>query len=303
MLPTGIAMEVSPPEAEIKHHASHGGDRVSHRGHRASHRGHRASHRGGLVGRPTAAASPTYRALLIGLRAIGRGLFGFSTEVLGLEHIPRAPDGRPVGGWIAAGLPHRTWVDPFVVADNLPTAPRLVFFGDGRAIFRSRWRRWLVRRVGGVIPIWPGGGRDAVEAHLTAASAALEAGAVLCLFPETGPATPPGTARPFGSGFAYFAIRTGAPIVPVILGGTHELFRGRRFRLELLPAVSWQDLVDAPAGTAPPEPWSSAERRIAHRVTHGLHQRTAAPVAAAHHATQPKPGASKRWRWLTTAWH
>ena len=142
------------------------------------------------------------------------GVFGFRTEVVGLDRLPRTADGRPAGGWIAAGLPHRTWVDPFVVVEVLPIEPRLIFFGDGRAIFRSRWRRWLVRRIGGVIPIWPGGGRVAVDGHLAAAAAALDAGAVLCLFPETGPPTPPGTARPFGSGLAYFALRTGAPIVP-----------------------------------------------------------------------------------------
>ena len=240
---------------------------------------------------------------MVGIRLIGRRLFGFRTEVLGLEHLPRTADGRPAGGWIAAGLPHRTWVDPFVVTDNLPVEPRLIFLGDGRAIFRSRWRRWLVRRIGGVIPIWPGGGRPAVEAHLAAASAALDAGAVLCLFPETGPPTPPGTARPFGSGLAYFALRTGAPIVPLVLGGTHELYRRRRFRLEILPPVTWQDLAGVPPDTPPPEPWSSAERRLAHRLTHALHERTVAPVAAAHLATVPRSGMRKRWRWLTTAWH
>ena len=240
---------------------------------------------------------------MVGIRLIGRRLFGFRTEVLGLEHLPRTADGRPAGGWIAAGLPHRTWVDPFVVTDNLPVEPRLIFLGDGRAIFRSRWRRWLVRRIGGVIPIWPGGGRPAVEAHLAAASAALDAGAVLCLFPETGPPTPPGTARPFGSGLAYFALRTGAPIVPLVLGGTHELYRRRRFRLEILPPVTWQDLAGVPPDTPPPEPWSSAERRLAHRLTHALYERTVAPVAAAHLATVPRSGMRKRWRWLTTAWH
>ena len=257
----------------------------------------------GLVGPPSARASRTYRSLLVALRTIGRGLFGFRTEVVGLEHLPRSADGRPTGGWIAAGMPHRTWVDPFVLADNLPTEPRLIFFGDGRAIFRSHWRRWLVRRIGGVIPIWPGGGRPAVEAHLAAASAALETGAVLCLFPETGPATLPGTARPFGSGLAYFALRTGAPIVPLILGGTHELYRRRRFRLEVLAPVTWQALVGVPPDTPAPEPWSSAERRMAHRVGRALHERTAGPVRAAHLATTAGPGVRKRWSWLTTAWH
>ena len=67
-----------------------------------------------------------------------------------------------------------------MVADNLPVEPRLVFFGDGPAIFRSAWRRLVFRQIGGVIPIRPGGGRAAVSAHLAAASHALASGAVLC---------------------------------------------------------------------------------------------------------------------------
>jgi len=178
-----------------------------------------------------------------------------------------------------------------------------VFFGDGPAIFRSRWRRFLVRRIGGVIPIWSGAGREAVEGYLSAAGAALDAGAVLCLFPETGSATPPGTARPFGSGLAYFALRTGAPIVPLVLGGTHQLYLHRRFRLEVLEPVTWQELTGVALDTAPPKPWSSAERRLAHALTLALHERTAATVAAAHRATTLPLGRHKRWTWLTTAWH
>lgn len=255
------------------------------------------------IGTSSARASLTYRLILAGVHAIGHGIFGFRIRVRGRNHLPRGSDGRPAGGWIAAGLPHRTWVDPFVVVDSLPHEPRLVFFGDGPAMVRSRWRRWLVRRVGGVIPIWPGGDRHAIEGYIAAAAAALEAGAVLCLFPESGPATPPGTARPLGSGLAYFALRTGAQIVPLVLGGTHELYRGRRFELDILEPITWQELLGEPAGTLPPEPWSSAERRIAHRMTRALHERTAASVVAVHLATEPLPGVRKRWTWLTTAWH
>jgi 1-acyl-sn-glycerol-3-phosphate acyltransferase len=257
----------------------------------------------GFIGTPTARASRTYRMVLAGIHLIGRSVFGFRTEVIGLDRLPRTSDGRPAGGWIAAGIPHRTWVDPFVVVEALPIEPRLVFFGDGPAIFRSRWRRFLVRRIGGVIPIWPGAGREDVEGYMAAAAAAVHAGAVLCLFPETGAATPPGTARPFGSSLAYFALRTGAPIVPLVLGGTHELYLHRRFRLEILEPVVWQELAGVSRDTAPPEPWSSAERRLAHTLTLALRERTASPVAAAHRATMLGPGRHKRWRWLTTAWH
>jgi 1-acyl-sn-glycerol-3-phosphate acyltransferase len=254
-------------------------------------------------GPQTVRASWIYRLLLAGVRVLGRGVFGFRTEVIGAQHLPLDAAGTPAGGWIAAGLPHRTWVDPFVVADNLPIEPRLVFFGDGRAIFRSRWRRVVFQTIGGVIPIWPGGGRADVDTHLEAASAALRAGAVLCLFPETGPATPPGTARPLGLGVAYFALRTGAPVVPIILGGTHELYRGRRFRLQILPPVTARELAGMPDGAALPEPWTGMERAVAHRIVGALRAMTAEPVAAAHLATESPPGVRKRWRWLTTAWH
>jgi 1-acyl-sn-glycerol-3-phosphate acyltransferase len=241
--------------------------------------------------------------LLVGVRVLGRGVLGFRTEVVGVDLLPGDARGEPAGGWIAAGLPHRTWVDPFVVADNLPVEPRLIFFGDGRAMFRSRWRRFVFRTIGGVIPIWPGGGRASVDGHLAAADAALAAGAVLCLFPETGPATPPGTARPLGLGVAYFALRTGAPIVPIVLGGTHELYRGRRFRLEVLPPVTARELAGMVDNTALPEPWTRAEREAAHRIAANLHALTADSIATAHLATVLPPGARKRWRWLTTAWH
>jgi 1-acyl-sn-glycerol-3-phosphate acyltransferase len=260
-------------------------------------------HPTGLIGRPSARASPFYRFLLAAVHLLGSRLFGFRTEVVGTANLPRDRNGRPAGGWIAAGLPHRTWVDPFVVVDNLPVEPRLVFFGDGRAIFRSRWRRVVFRRMGGVIPIWPGGGRAAVDAHLAAARSTLDAGAVLCLFPESGPATPPGTARPLGLGIAYFGLRTDAAIVPIVLGGTHELYRSRRFRLDVLPPVTARDLAGLPPGAPLPEAWSSAERDAAHRIVSELHRRAAEPIRLAHVATELPPGTRKRWRWLTTAWH
>lgn len=97
--------------------------------------------------------------------------------------------------------------------------------------------------------------------------------------------------------------RTGAPIVPLVLGGTHELYRSRRFRLDIGEPVTWQELAGLDPAAPAPEPWSSAERRVAHRVTLAFHERTKPGVAASHLATTPKPGVRKRWRWLTSAWH
>jgi len=257
----------------------------------------------GLLGAPTARATRLYRGLLRACDLVRGSIFAIRIEVIGLDRLPVEPDGRPAGGWIAAGAPHRTWVDPFVVALALPVEPRLTYFGDGRAIFRSRWRRFVFRRIGGVIPIWPGGGRSAVEAHIAGARGALDAGAVLCLFPESGPAAPVGTARPFGLGVGYFALRSGAPIVPLALAGTEDLYRGRRLRLEILEPVTWQALVGAPPGSPPPAPWAPEERATARRIVVALHERMSSAVARGHEATVVPPEVRRRWRWLTTAWH
>jgi 1-acyl-sn-glycerol-3-phosphate acyltransferase len=207
--------------------------------------------------------------------------------------------GRPAGGWIAAGFPHRTWIDPFVVADLLPIEPRLAFLGDGRAIFRSRLRRAVFARIGGVVPIWPGGGREAVDAHIAAARSVIDAGAVFALMPEVGPPSPVGEARSFGTGLGYFALRTGAPIVPLVLGGTEELFWGRRIVLRALAPVTARELLDLPAPQPLPEPWSREERAAAHRIVARLHELTAPDVAEAQRRAAPRPGARKPLRWLT----
>ncbi|HEY6057001.1 MAG TPA: lysophospholipid acyltransferase family protein [Candidatus Limnocylindrales bacterium] len=220
----------------------------------------------------------------------------------GAENLPRDASGRVSGGWIGAGLPHRTWIDPFVVIDLLPARPRLVFFGDGPAIFRTPARRFVARRLGGIVPIWAGRRRDTIDEYLGAARSALEAGAVFLLFPETGPPVPVERARPLGNGVAYVALRTGAPIVPLVLGGTHELFRGRRIVLRVLPALDPRALAGLGQGEAFPEPWSAAERRAARQLVAELSALCAAAVEAAHRSVEPQPGRRKRWLMLTHLW-
>jgi hypothetical protein len=87
-----------------------------------------------------------------------------------------------------------------------------------------------------------------------------------------------------------------------VLGGTHELYRGRRFRLQIMPAMIPRELAGIAPGEPLPGPWTRAEREAAHRIVATLHAVTAELVAAAHLATELPPDAPKRWRWLTTAW-
>jgi 1-acyl-sn-glycerol-3-phosphate acyltransferase len=252
------------------------------------------------LARPSPAAPRLYRVLLAGCRVVAR-LLRFQLDLVGAEHLPVNTAGRPAGGWIAAGLPHRTWVDPFVLALLLPVEPRLTFLGEGRAIFRSRLRRFVFRRIGGVVPIWPGASPAAFERHVAAARSVVGAGAVFALFPEVGPPVPVDQARPVSPGICYFALRTGAPIVPLVLGGTHELYLGRRICLRVLPPVTARDLAGLRADEPLPDPGTAGERAAAARMARTLHEMCAPAVAEAHAAVEPAPGTRKRFRSLTRA--
>lgn len=253
----------------------------------------------GLVGQASPRAGLTYRALRAASRIVGAAL-GFRIVVQGREHLPLDGDGRPAGGWIAAGLPHRLWIDPFLLWAVLPVEPRLVFFGDARTMARSRLRRWVVRRVGGILPIPSNGGPKAFATHLAAASDVLSGGAVFALFPEAGPPASVGTARTIAAGFGYVGLRSRAPIVPIVIGGNDELFLGRRLVIRILAPVTAADLAGLGPDEPLPAPGSRAEREAAHRAAAGLQAMTAEAVLAAHRAAEPRSGRRKIGRRLTT---
>jgi 1-acyl-sn-glycerol-3-phosphate acyltransferase len=257
----------------------------------------------GLIGEPSPRAGVAYRLLRLAWH-LPAFLLRFRIEVSGLEHLPRHARGRRAGGYVAAGLPHRSWIDPFLVWMTMPAEPRLIFLGDARTMARSPLRRWVLRRVGGILPIPSHGGPASFATHVAAAGAVLRAGAVFCLFPESGFPVPPGTARPVSPGIGYIAIRSDAAIVPIVIGGNDVLFRGRRVTVRVGKPVTWRELAAADGDAAPvperaPEPGSGDERRLARRVAVGLRAVTAPAVLRAHEDVAPAPGTRLRWTWLT----
>ncbi|CAN5797799.1 hypothetical protein BH24CHL6_BH24CHL6_06800 [soil metagenome] len=240
---------------------------------------------GGLSTRPTL----LYRSLRRFFGLLVRLLF--RVNISGLDNLPRRPDGRPAGGWIAVGLPHRTWVEFFIFLPLLPAEPRLIMLGDGPTMFGSAWRRALLRRVGGVVPVWAGSGRRDFASHAEVAQRAISAGAVFGLFPEVGRAARPPALRRVSSSVAYFALRTGAPIVPIVFGGTHELFLHRRIEVLVLPPL-------VPPAHAPAA-GSTAERAAADALLARLLALVEPSAAETHSAAEPAIGTPKRWRWLT----
>jgi 1-acyl-sn-glycerol-3-phosphate acyltransferase len=252
----------------------------------------------GLHGRATAEPGLTYRFLrrLWGLIAAA---LGARLVLEGAEHLPRDPSGGPVGGWIGAGMSHLTWVDPFVPWVLLPARPRMAFFGDARTMARSPLRRFIMARLGGVIPIPAGRDPRTVDVHLAAAREVLRAGAIFMLFPEIGPAAGPANLRRFKHGIGYVALRNRAPIVPLVLGGNHELYFGRRILLRVLPAMDPLELAGLdPAGPLP-LPGTPAERDAVRRLAETLHDRCAPVVVDLHQRAEPPSGTRKRGRFLT----
>jgi 1-acyl-sn-glycerol-3-phosphate acyltransferase len=252
----------------------------------------------GFHGRADARPGLTYRLLRLVWRTVA-AVLGTRLVFEGAEHLPRDGAGRPAGRWIAAGMPHRTWVDPFVPWILLPVAPRLAFFGDARTMARSPLRRFVMARLGGVIPIPAGRDPHTVELHFAAARRALDAGMVFCLMPETGPPSELGHIRRLGSGIGYIALRNRASIVPLVFGGNHELYLGRTILMQALPALDPVALAGLDASVPLPEPGSQAEREAVHRLLAALADRVALAVADIHARSEPPPGTRKRGLFLT----
>src|SRR5262245_37864785 len=149
-----------------------------------------AAARGGAVegldwlGRtPEAKASLLYRVLRLLVRFLCFVVFRFRIATSGQEHIP-------TGGYLLVAAAHRGWMDPFVVMHALPVEPRCWILGSAPSTFTSWWREGLVKRVGGLLPVWRGG--VGIDPHVASARAVLQNGAVFVQMPEGTISGPPG---------------------------------------------------------------------------------------------------------------
>jgi 1-acyl-sn-glycerol-3-phosphate acyltransferase len=236
--------------------------------------------------RPEAKASLLYRAIRVLARALLFGLFRFRIETSGRELLPK-------DGYLLVGAAHRGWMDPFVVMHALPLEPRCWFLGSGPSTFTSRWRESLIHRLGGLLPVWRGG--LGIDVHVRSARAVVEAGAVFVQMPEGTVNGPPGKLGPFRPGTALIALRTGAPIVPMAIAGTEQLYVGRRMASRILRATSARELLglrDEPL----PDPGSRAELDLARKVSDELAARLGPVVSELHPRTVDPPDHRRRLR-------
>ncbi|HSL77727.1 MAG TPA: lysophospholipid acyltransferase family protein [Candidatus Limnocylindrales bacterium] len=254
-----------------------------------------AAARGGAVeglawlGRaPEAKASLLYRAVRLLVRFLCFGVFRFRIATSGQEHTPKR------GGYLVVAAAHRGWMDPFVVMHALPVQPRAWFLGSAPSALTSRSREWLARTIGGLLPVWRGG--VGIDGHVQSARAVLANGAIFVQMPEGTVSGPPGRLGPLRNGWAIIAMRNDAPILPLAMAGTEELYVGRRMASRVLPATSVRELAGLAADAVLPEPGSREELDLARKMSDRLGALLGPVVEALHPATIDPPDHPRRLR-------
>jgi 1-acyl-sn-glycerol-3-phosphate acyltransferase len=225
--------------------------------------------------------------LRVVVRVILFGAFRFRIETAGQERLP-------AGGYLLVAAAHRGWMDPIVVLHALPLEPRAWFLGSGPSTFTSRSREAVIHRVGGLLPVWRGG--IGIDQHVAAARAVLANGGVFVQMPEGTVSGPAGRIGPFRVGWALIALRTGAPIVPLALAGTEELYIGKRMASRVLPRTSIRELLGNEWDGVEPAAGSREELDLARRASAALEGMLGPVVAELHSGVVDPPDRPRRLR-------
>lgn len=126
---------------------------------------------------------------------------------------------------------HLNWTDPLVLLAVMPGRPKLAMFGPKEADMTKGARNRLITWAGFGIPYRPAK-TDLLEATRSVQRAITQGWAMLIM----------GEGRihrgerelaPLADGTAYFALRTGVPVIPIAINGTSWLGFRRRIRVRV----------------------------------------------------------------------
>ena len=126
---------------------------------------------------------------------------------------------------------HLSWVDPFVLMAVLPYRPRLWFFGPKEEDMGLGGRNRLMFWTGTAIPYKPGK-NDLLDATRRV-GAVIASGSVVAIAGEGRIHVRETELMPVSEGAAYFALRSGVPLVPIAINGTSWLRFGGRIRIRV----------------------------------------------------------------------
>ncbi len=206
-------------------------------------------------------------------RLIVRGIF---KAVFRVRHYGTLPGRGPL--LVVAN--HQGWADGFLLAASFPLGAKVRLLGDREGTGKVWWWRAVLRATGIVITI-ERTSKTADRAAIAATLAAIERGEIVVVFAEGRVSRVESSLGPFARGVGYLALRSGAPILPVWLSGTAELY----LRKELATIAGTPRAV--PHGT----PTKEATRTLALVLHDDL-----ARLEPSEPAPEPM---RKRMRWLT----
>jgi 1-acyl-sn-glycerol-3-phosphate acyltransferase len=184
------------------------------------------------------------------LRSLIHSFFRVNVEYI--ERLPQKP--------AILAVNHLHHIDPFLLLSEIPAHPYYYILGDARTLYNKWWKRLILGFAGGVIPLermWKeeyaviaeakAGRKEllelatAIEENVPTGGdihtlrqidrivvAILARGDGIVLFPEGRLGEVEGKLHvPLKRGTVIYALKSGVPIVPVALIGTHDLFLGK----------------------------------------------------------------------------
>ncbi|MEM6426404.1 MAG: lysophospholipid acyltransferase family protein [Cyanobacteria bacterium P01_C01_bin.120] len=221
----------------------------------------------------------------------------FRIRVANSENIPDEP--------VVLVANHLSHLDPFLILAVVPPRPYYYILGDARTLYNKRWKRWVVGNAGGVIPLqrwWKeeiavmqqaeSGDRpdlqplaNAIKIDVPngssiqqmrqidqAVQAILQRGDGIMLFPEGRLGSQEGQLHlPLKRGTVIYAMRSGVPIMPVAIAGTHSLFFRKQLTLRFGQPLSLPQQ-DRPKRLAIDQALSQVEAALANLLDPNYHE-------------------------------
>ncbi len=170
--------------------------------------------------------APVYRPNRVRLmRAFLKLVTGvlFDVRVEGREHLAKGP--------VIYCANHLNWTDPLVMLAVMPARPKLAMFGPKEADMSVGARNRLITWAGFGIPYQPA--KTDLLATTRRVQRALDAGWAMMIMGEGRIHRGERELAPLADGTAYFALRTGVPVIPIAINGTSWLGFRRRIRVRI----------------------------------------------------------------------
>src|ERR1035441_7961132 len=171
----------------------------------------------GVIGIPYSVVVGNVRLLY---RVVVRKIVPWGVRAAGIRVEVRGQENVPAGGSCIFLSNHVSHVAPPVLFPVLP--------GQCSALLKKELMRipllGTAMRMAKFVPVERGNVREAAQASVAAAAAALRSGPPLPGFAE-GTRSKDGRLARLKSGPFYLAMETGAPIVPVVISGTQTMMR------------------------------------------------------------------------------